>query len=69
MKTSTRPNGVIALTVEKYALGDEADQVIYWQSVPANERVAVVEILRQRMNGGSGATRSGLQRFCKTLRR
>ena len=59
----------MALTVEKSALGDEIDEVAYWRSVSQVDRVAAVEILRQRLNGGSNATRPGLQRLCRTLHR
>ena len=69
MNIPTRSKGSIALTVEKRAIGDEPNDVAYWQTVPQVERVAAVEILRQRMNGGSNASRPGLQRLCRTLHR
>lgn len=69
MEFATRPTGSMALTVEKFALGEESDDTSYWRTVSQVERVAAVEILRQRMNGGGNATRPGLQRFCRTLHR
>lgn len=69
MKIPTHSTGSIALNVEKCALGDEPDEVIYWRTVSHVERVAAVEILRRRLNGGGNATRPGLQRLCRTLHR
>jgi hypothetical protein len=69
VKIATRSKGSLALTVERGALGDEPDEVAYWWTVSQVERVAAVEILRQRMNGGGNATRPGLQRLCRTLHR
>ncbi|HEY5265381.1 MAG TPA: hypothetical protein VIJ40_01070 [Acidimicrobiales bacterium] len=60
MEKATRPNGLMALTLEKSPLGNQSSEVAYWLTVSAAERVAAVEILRQRMIGGGSATRFGL---------
>jgi hypothetical protein len=69
MTAAKRSTGSIALVVEKFALGDQTDEFEYWLGVPPADRVAAVEILRQRMYGGDNATRLGLQRFSRTLHR
>ena len=66
---ATRTNGVMALVVTKATLGDEADDVLYWRGKTIAERLEALEILRRRTIGGEGATRSGLQRVCRVVRR
>jgi hypothetical protein len=59
----------MALVVTKATLGREPDDVHYWRERPMIERLAALEVLRQRTIGGEGATRSGLQRVCRIVRR
>ena len=59
----------MALVVTKVALGSEADDVLYWRGTTMIERLAAVEVLRQRTIGGEDASRSGLQRVCRIVRR
>ena len=41
----------------------------YWLSRDPAERIAAVEIIRQRVFGGTDETRQGLQRVCRIIRR
>lgn len=65
--TATRFNGTMALVVTKTTLGSKSDDAVYWRGSMMVDRVAAVEILRQRTIGGEGATRSGLQRVCRIV--
>jgi hypothetical protein len=59
----------MALVVTKTTLGCENDDVLFWQDKSMDDRIATVEVLRHRMIGGESATRSGLQRVCRIVRR
>jgi hypothetical protein len=59
----------MALVVTRSTLGSEDDDVLYWLRTSMIDRLAAVEVLRQRMIGGEGETRYGLQRVCRIVRR
>jgi len=68
MATAMRNNGTMALVVKKARLGSEPDDFLYWRGTSIMERLAALEVLRQRKIGGEGASRSGLQRVCRIVR-
>jgi hypothetical protein len=53
----------------KSTLHEQPDDLEYWLGVPMSERVAAVEILRQRVFGGVHGARQGLQRVCCVIHR
>lgn len=57
------------LVVNRFGLHDDDADVNYWMSIEPSERVAAVEVLRQRVFGGIDETRQGLQRVCHIIRR
>ena len=57
------------LVVNRLGLHDVDTDVSYWMGVEPSERVAAVEVLRQRVFGGIDETRQGLQRVCHIIRR
>jgi hypothetical protein len=59
----------IAKVVTKRRLHDADDDVAYWRSRPAIERVAMVQQLRAEHNGWDDATGPRLQRVHRVLRR
>ncbi len=69
MTTMRGPESNMARVVMKSSVSCQADEVQYWLSVPMPERVAAVEVLRQRMFGGQNGTRQGLQRVCRIIHR
>ena len=69
MDLRSRKNGVMTLVVTKTNLHDGDDEMLFWQGIEPSERVAAVEILRQRVFGGIDEARSGLQRVCRVIRR
>ena len=69
MATMRGPESNMARVVKKSTVQGQADDVQYWLSVPMSERVAAVEVLRQRMFGGQDGTRQGLQRVCRIIHR
>jgi hypothetical protein len=64
---STRSNGKVAIVVTKTSLHGIDDDVLFWLGKPPEERVAAVEVLRQRVFGGDGETGQGLQRVCRII--
>jgi len=69
MSIPLRPNGSMALVVNRVDLHDEDSDLQYWLSRDPSERIAAVEVLRQRVFGGLDETRQGLQRVCHIIRR
>ena len=55
--------------VSKTALHDEPDEIAYWLTRPVAERIAAVEVLRQRVYGYDDDTRAGIQRVCRVIHR
>jgi hypothetical protein len=53
----------------KSTLHGQPDEIQHWLGVSMSERVAAVEILRQRVFGGVHGTRQGLQRVCRVIHR
>jgi len=64
-----KPNSKMARVATKSSLLDEQDDVAYWLSLSGSQRIAAVEILRQRVFGGVDGTRQGLQRVCRIVSR
>lgn len=50
-------------------LHDRDNDADYWLTRPITERVAAIEILRQRMWGGPDGVGSGLKRVCRVTYR
>ena len=55
--------------VQRFPLHDEPDEIAYWLTRPVAERIAAVEVLRQRVYGYNADTRMGLQRVCCVIHR
>ena len=53
--------------VAKSTVQNQSDDLTYWRTIPIAQRVAVVEVLRQRMFGENNGTRQGLQRVCRII--
>ena len=69
MSVPLRRNGQMALVVNRVALREKDSELQYWLSRDPAERIAAVEIIRQRIFGGTDETRQGLQRVCRIIRR
>ena len=69
MSVPLRRNGQMALVVNRVALREKDSELQYWLSRDPSERIAAVEIIRQRIFGGTDETRQGLQRVCRIIRR
>ena len=59
----------MARVVVKSTVHDQPDDSEFWNSKSMTERVAAVEILRQRWIGVNDGTRQGLQRVCRIIHR
>ena len=55
--------------VNRASLHDEPDEIAYWLTRPVAERVAAVEVLRQRVFGYTPATRTGIERVARVVQR
>ena len=55
--------------VSRSTVQTQSDDLDYWRTIPIAQRVAVVEVLRQRMFGENNGTRQGLQRVCRIIHR
>lgn len=64
-----RPDSKMVRVVTKLSLSDDQNDVAYWLSLSASQRISAVEILRQRVFGGVDGTRQGLQRVCRIVSR
>ncbi|MFM8858009.1 MAG: hypothetical protein ACKOI2_12595 [Actinomycetota bacterium] len=64
-----RERGQMVKVVTKTTLHAQDDELEYWLSRPMSERIAAVEILRQRVYGGGDGTRQGLQRVVNIIHR
>ncbi|MCX6535761.1 MAG: hypothetical protein NT119_04300 [Actinobacteria bacterium] len=69
MSIPLRHNGQMALVVNRVKLHEGDSELEYWLSREPAERIAAVEIIRQRVFGGADETRQGLQRVCRIIRR
>lgn len=69
MSGPIRRNGQMALVVNRVDLRERDTELRYWLSRDPAERIAAVEIIRQRVFGGTDETRQGLQRVCRIIRR
>ncbi|MFM8248941.1 MAG: hypothetical protein ACKOPL_04300 [Acidimicrobiaceae bacterium] len=69
MSVPLRRNGQMALVVNRVDLRKGDSDLQYWLSRDPAERIAAVEIIRQRIFGGTDETRQGLQRVCRIIRR
>ncbi len=69
MSVPLRRNGQMELVVIQDMLYKDDSELQYWLSRDPAERIAAVEIIRQRVFGGTDETRQGLQRVCRIIRR
>jgi hypothetical protein len=69
MSVPLRRNGQMELVVKRVHLYKDDSGLQYWLSRDPAERIAAVEIIRQRVFGGTDETRQGLQRVCRIIRR
>ena len=69
MSIPLRRNGQMALVVNRVKLHEGDSELQYWLSRDPSERIAAVEVIRQRVFGGADETRQGLQRVCRIIRR
>ena len=69
MSVPLRRNGQMELVVKRVHLYKDDSGLQYWFSRDPAERIAAVEIIRQRVFGGTDETRQGLQRVCRIIRR
>ena len=69
MSVPLRRNGQMALVVNRINLHEGDSELQYWLSRDPSERLAAVEIIRQRIFGGADETRQGLHRVCRIIRR
>jgi len=69
MTSAIRNNGEMSLVVNRLGLHEDDGDLSYWMGIEPSERVAAVEVLRQRVFGGTDETRQGLQRVCRIIRR
>ncbi len=67
MSVPLRRNGQMALVVNRVKLQDADSELEYWLSRDPAERIAAVEIIRQRIFGGTDEARQGLQRVCRII--
>ena len=67
MSVPLRRNGQMVLVVNRVALREKDSELQYWLSRDPAERIAAVEIIRQRIFGGTDETRQGLQRVCRII--
>ena len=69
MSLALRRNGQMALVVNRVDLHENGSELRYWLSRDPAERIAAVEVIRQRLFGGSDEARQGFQRVCRIIRR
>ena len=69
MSVPLRRNGQMALVVNRVNLRKGDSELQYWLSRDPAERIAAVEIIRQRIFGGTDEARQGLQRVCRIIHR
>ena len=69
MSVPLRRNGQMALVVNRVKLHEGDSELQYWLNRDPAERIAALEIIRQRVFGGADETRQGLQRVCRIIRR
>ena len=62
-------NSSMQRVVSRSTVQTQSDDLDYWRTIPIAQRVAVVEVLRQRMFGENNGTRQGLQRVCRIIHR
>ena len=67
MSVPLRRNGQMALVVNRVKLHEGDSELEYWLSRDTAERIAALEIIRQRVFGGADETRQGLQRVCRII--
>ncbi len=67
MSVPLRRNGQMALVVNRVRLHEGDSELQYWLSRDPAERIAAVEIIRQRVFGGTDEARQGLQRVCQII--
>ena len=67
MSIPLRRNGQMALVVNRVKLHEGDSELQYWLNRDPAERIAAVEIIRQRVFGGADETRQGLQRVCRII--
>ena len=67
MSVPLRRNGQMALVVNRVKLHEGDSELQYWLNRDPAERIAAVEIIRQRVFGGADETRQGLQRVCRII--
>ena len=67
MSVPLRRDGQMALVVNRVKLHEGDSELEYWLSREPAERIAAVEIIRQRVFGGADETRQGLQRVCRII--
>lgn len=63
-----RDGGNMTLVVTRLPLDAASDDLAYWLSLPVQERIDAVEVIRRRVfGGGDDATGSRLQRVCRVV--
>jgi len=67
MSIPLRRNGQMALVVNRVKLHEGDSELQYWLNRDPAERIAALEIIRQRVFGGADETRQGLQRVCRII--
>jgi hypothetical protein len=67
MSVPLRRNGQMALVVNRVKLQEGDSELQYWLSRDPAERIAAVEIIRQRVFGGTDEARQELQRVCRII--
>jgi hypothetical protein len=69
MASLRRPDSQMTVVVAKCGLHEEPSALDYWLSREPVERLAALEVIRQRVFGGRDETRQGLQRVCRVVGR
>jgi hypothetical protein len=67
MTTMRSADSNMVRVVSKSTVQTQSDDLNYWRTIPIAQRVAVVEVLRQRMFGENNGTRQGLHRVCRII--
>ena len=67
MSVPLRRNGQMALVVNRVKLHEGDSELQYWLNRDPAERIAALEIIRQRVFGGADEDRQGLQRVCRII--
>jgi hypothetical protein len=64
-----RRGGQMTVVVRRLGIHDPDDEIEFWLSRPAGERIAAVETMRRRVYEISDASGSRLSRVCRVVHR